>query len=60
MLSDSDLALLPTIIDETVISKFLGGTEYVPCGPVNPLFYLQQLTNTSKSVHTVCIGVDSL
>ena len=48
MLSDSDLALLPTIIDETVISKFLGGTEYVPCGPVNPLFYLQQLTNTSK------------
>jgi hypothetical protein len=46
MLSDVDLALLPTMFEEEIISRFAGGNKHVPCCPSSPSYYCEKLFNT--------------
>lgn len=45
MLSDTDLALLPSLYEEEIVSRFVGGIKYTPCCPASPVYYCERFWN---------------
>lgn len=52
MLTDIDLALLPTLFEEDILNRFAGGIKYVPCCPAMPSAYLDSCCCDSRWAET--------